>query len=74
MSSSAFAQQPLKITNKPTDKVKFCNAGGQKFAIKSAADQETCDQLKKPNPKSHAPAPSEPLASPNPISAPPTGN
>ena len=74
VTTAAFAQTPLKLSTKPSDKIKICKANGQSFPIKNSDDQASCDQLKKPNPKGNSTPPSQPIASPNPISAPPTGN
>lgn len=73
-SLSTFAQTPLKLSTKPDEKPKMCRFGGKPFPIRNADDQAVCDQLKKSNPRGSAVPPHEPIATPNPITEPPTGN
>jgi hypothetical protein len=72
--SLALADQTLKITHKPSEKFKICKAASPKFKIKTQEDEDVCDQLKKPTAKGNAVPPAQSIATPNPISAPPTGN
>ena len=70
----ALAQTPLKLSTKPSEKPEICKAGNQSFEIKNAEDRDVCNKLKKPDSRGSATPPQAPVASPNPISNPPTGN